>query len=75
MFYIVILVEIGFIVVQEGDNDNTREDGDKDLIEASCVVLKELQKIVWDVKFVRKIPYFLNFRQVNVLATLVSGNK
>ena len=75
MFYIVILVEIGFIVVQEGDNDNTREDGDKDLIEASCVVLKELQKIVWDVKFVRKIPYFLNFRQVNVLATLVNGNK
>ena len=75
MFYIVILVEIGFIVVQEGDNDNTREDGDKDLIEASCVVLKELQKIVWDVKFVRKIPYFLNFQQVNVLATLVNGNK
>ena len=75
MFYIVILVEIGFIVVQEGDNDNTHEDGDKDLIEASCVVLKELQKIVWDVKFVRKIPYFLNFRQVNVLATLVNGNK
>ena len=63
------------MVVQEGDSDNTHEDGDKELTETGSVALKELRKIVWDVKFVRKIPYFLNFRQVNVVATLVNGNK
>ena len=63
------------MVVQEGDNDSTHENRDKELTETGSVALKELRKIVWDVKFVRKIPYFLNFRQVNVVATLVNGNK
>ena len=43
-------------------HDNTHEDEDKELIETGSVALKELRKSVCDVKFLRKIPYFLNSR-------------
>ena len=42
-------------------HDDTHEDEDKELIETGSVALKELRKIVWDVNFLRKIPYFFIF--------------
>ena len=39
-------------------HDDTHEDEAKELIETDSVALKELRKIVCDIKFFRKIPYF-----------------
>ena len=40
---------------------DTHEDEDKEVIETGSVDFKELRKIVWNVKFLRKTSYFLNF--------------
>ena len=44
------------------DHGADYKDSGKELIAVGSVALKEVRKIVWDARFLKKIPYFLNFR-------------
>ena len=44
------------------DHGVDHEDSGKELFAVGSVALKDLRKVVWDTRFLKKIPYFLNFR-------------
>ena len=43
------------------DHGANHKDSAKEFIAVGSVALKELRKVVWDARFLKKIPHFLNF--------------